>query len=68
MLTPVLTETTAECPICGEVACDRDLVYVEGDDAEVLEVDDGAMVCRDCAPDADDSDSTAHDTPPSEMP
>lgn len=54
MITPVLTEITSQCPLCGEVACERDLVYVEGDDAERLDVDDGATVCIDCcAPSAD---------------
>ena len=45
-----LIETTAECAICGEVACERDLAYAEADDADPAEgVLEGDIVCRDCA-------------------
>lgn len=45
---PVLVECTEECP-CGEVACERDLVYVNEDEADDLDVQPGDMVCRECA-------------------
>lgn len=45
-----LTELIDTCAVCGEVACERDLVYVDDDDeARALEVAVGATVCRDCA-------------------
>lgn len=40
---PVLTETTGECGVCGEVACERDLLFATEDD------DCGEFICRDCA-------------------
>lgn len=50
MAIPVLTETVSDCAICGEVACERDLLYVETpDEAVTLGVGVGAVVCRDCA-------------------
>lgn len=46
---PVLTEQTLECPICGEVGCERDFAYVETPaEAEELGVSVGDAVCRDC--------------------
>lgn len=46
---PVLTEQTLECPICGEVGCERDFLYVETPaEAEDLGVRVGDAVCREC--------------------
>ena len=46
----VLTETVTDCLVCGEVACERDLLYIEDDD-EAAEYDGaiGDVVCRSCA-------------------
>lgn len=47
---PVLIETTAECAICGEIACERDLLYVETvEEADCLGCEVGETVCRECA-------------------
>ena len=47
---PVLTETVTSCAICGEVACERDLLYVDtASEAEDLDVSVGDIVCRACA-------------------
>ena len=50
-MTPVLSECAEQCPVCGEVACERDLVYVDEDEAEAdaLDVSPGDVVCRECA-------------------
>lgn len=47
-MTPVLTEMTTTCEICGEVACERDLVYLDADEAADHDLEPGAIVCRDC--------------------
>lgn len=47
MSIPVLTELVADCAICGEIACERDLVYAEEDEFD--DVEEGQAVCRDCA-------------------
>lgn len=47
---PVLTETLDCCAVCGEVADEGDLMYVETEaESEALLVPVGGMVCRDCA-------------------
>jgi len=47
---PVLTATVTVCCICGEVSCERDLLYVEtGAEAESLGVEIGDTVCTECA-------------------
>lgn len=47
-MTKVLVETTATCAVCGEVACERDLWYVDEDD-EIDGCDAGDIVCGDCS-------------------
>ena len=47
-MTPVLTETTDACCVCGDVCCERDRLYVDYDD-EVDDLPAGSLVCRDCA-------------------
>lgn len=49
MSAPVYQAATATCPICGEVCCERDLVYVDEREAGLLDVEPGDMVCRGCA-------------------
>lgn len=45
----VLQETTDCCAVCGEVACESDLLIVETDDEAVdLDVEVGDYVCTDC--------------------
>ena len=47
---PVLTEVVAACAICDEIACERDLLYVETPaEADRLGVPIGAIVCTECA-------------------
>jgi len=46
----VLTETIDTCGVCGDVACEGDLLYVETEDeADALVVPVGGVVCTDCA-------------------
>jgi hypothetical protein len=49
MIIKVCSETTTDCACCGQVACERDLYYVTGEEAEFLGVSDGEIVCTDCA-------------------
>lgn len=48
MATPILTETIDTCEVCGEVACERDLVQLDADEAEALDLEPGATVCTEC--------------------
>ena len=44
----VLHEQTTTCEVCGDVACERDLVYLDDDEAEAIGLSPGAIVCTDC--------------------
>jgi hypothetical protein len=46
---PVLQETIAECAVCGEIACERDLLYLEADEADDYGLSEGDVLCRECA-------------------
>lgn len=48
-MTPVLTEMIASCEVCGEIASERDLFYVNADDAANYDLEPGDIICRDCA-------------------
>lgn len=48
-MTPVLTEMTAPCAVCGEVASEHDLYYVDAEDAADYDLEPGDIICRDCA-------------------
>lgn len=47
-MTRVLIEMIDSCVVCGEIACERDLLWVEEDD-EIDGADAGDVVCTECA-------------------
>lgn len=47
---PVFGQTITDCPVCGDVGCERDLVEVETEEeAAALYLQPGDLVCRECA-------------------
>lgn len=51
-MTPVMHSLTTDCPVCGDVACERDLLYVEtAAESRRFGVDVGDVVCTECAGD-----------------
>lgn len=47
---PCLTETTAECVVCGDTCCERDLLWIEtADEADEHAAEIGDPICRECA-------------------
>ena len=52
----VLIEMTRACAICGEVACEADLWWIEDDD-DVAGIEPGEVICSDCAGKEDHEDA-----------
>ena len=44
----VLSEMTGTCAVCGEVACEADLWWIEDGD-DVAGTEPGDVICSDCA-------------------